>query len=301
VGRVTTPDRRLLFVHAHPDDETVGTGATIARYAAEGTLVSLVTCTLGEEGEIHVPALAGLAANQGDQLGGYRLVELERACAALGVTDYRILGGAGRFRDSGMMGLPTNEHPRCFWQADVDTAAQALLEVIREVQPQVVVTYDANGGYGHPDHIQTHRVAMRAVELAQAEGVGPQRVYWGAIPRSVMEAGMKEFANSTENPFGDIRNVDDMPFVAPDDHIAARIEAGPYAEAKMAAVKAHATQIPETSWLSMIATSFGMEALGVEYYQLAPGGPTGEAVVTDFFDGVVVGPVTPVGQPVSAP
>src|SRR4051794_11969002 len=151
--------RRLLLVHAHPDDETIGTGATMAYYAGNGALVTLVTCTLGEEGEIHLPELAELAADRGDQLGGYRLGGVERACAAMGVTDHRLLGAAGRYRDSGMMGTPANDNPRCFWRADLDTAAGDLLDVIREVRPQVVVTYDPNGGYGHPDHIQSHRVA----------------------------------------------------------------------------------------------------------------------------------------------
>ena len=117
------PARSLLLVHAHPDDEVTGTGATMAHYAATGVHVTLVTCTLGEEGEIHVPELAQLEAAQADQLGGYRIVELQRACEALGVTDHRFLGGAGRYRDSGMMGLATNDHPRCFWQADLDEAA----------------------------------------------------------------------------------------------------------------------------------------------------------------------------------
>jgi N-acetyl-1-D-myo-inositol-2-amino-2-deoxy-alpha-D-glucopyranoside deacetylase len=300
VARVTTPDaeRRLLLVHAHPDDETVGTGATIAHYASTGAHVTLVTCTLGEEGEIHVPALSQLAADQADQLGGYRLIELERACAALGITDHRFLGGAGRYRDSGMMGLPTNEHPRCFWQADVDAAAAELLEVLREVRPQVVVTYDEHGGYGHPDHIQAHRVAMRAVELAAEEGFGPQRVYWGALPLSVIRAGMKEFAASTENPFSGIEKPEDVPFVVADELIAARIEAGaPAAEAKMAAVRAHASQIPEKSWLSMIASSFGTEYLGTEYFRMPPGVAVPAEPVTDLFDGVSVGPPVAASAP----
>ncbi len=116
-------DQRLLLVHAHPDDETIGTGATMARYAAEGRDVTLVTCTLGEEGEVLVPALEHLAADKDDQLGGWRIHELDKACEALGVTDHRFLGGAGRYRDSGMMGTPTNDNPRCFWQADLDEAA----------------------------------------------------------------------------------------------------------------------------------------------------------------------------------
>src|SRR5579872_6038490 len=145
-------DRRLLLVHAHPDDESIYTGATMARYAAEGAHVTLVTCTLGELGEIIPPSLAHLAAEKEDRLGQYRVGELAAACAALGVTGHRFLGGPGRWRDSGMMGLPSNEDPGCFWQADVDQAAHELVAVIREVRPSVMISYDANGFYGHPDH-----------------------------------------------------------------------------------------------------------------------------------------------------
>ncbi len=178
-----------MFVHAHPDDETIGTGATMAQYAADGAHVTLITCTLGEEGEIHVPELAQLEAAQADQLGGYRIGELFASCRALGVTDHRFLGGAGRFRDSGMMGLPANENPRAFWGADLDEAAKLLLPIIDEIRPQVIVTYDENGFYGHPDHIQAHRVAMRAAEMATEAGFGPQKIYWTAVPRSVLAAG----------------------------------------------------------------------------------------------------------------
>jgi N-acetyl-1-D-myo-inositol-2-amino-2-deoxy-alpha-D-glucopyranoside deacetylase len=243
----------------------------MARYAADGAHVTLVTCTLGEEGEIHVPALAGLAAAEADQLGGYRITELAEACRLLGVADHRFLGGAGRYRDSGMMDTPANEHPRAFWGADLDAAAGELLEVIRQVRPQVAVTYDTNGFYGHPDHIQAHRVLMRAVELAEAEGIAPAKVYWTAVPRSVLEAGMREFRDSSDNPFADIEKPEDLPFGTPDEDIAARIDAHEYADEKTAALKAHATQIPPTSWLFAIAGNFGAEFMGVEYYQLARG------------------------------
>ena len=113
------PDRRMLLVHAHPDDESINNGATMARYVAEGAQVTLLTCTLGEEGEVLVPELAQLAADQADQLGGFRISELTAAMAALGVTDFRWLGGAGRYRDSGMMGTPANQNPRAFWNADL--------------------------------------------------------------------------------------------------------------------------------------------------------------------------------------
>jgi N-acetyl-1-D-myo-inositol-2-amino-2-deoxy-alpha-D-glucopyranoside deacetylase len=260
-----------MLVHAHPDDETVSTGATMAHYAAQGVQITLVTCTLGEEGEIHVPEFALLAAAEGDQLGGYRLAELDAACAALGVTDHRILGGAGRYRDSGMMGLETNKHPRCFWQADLDVAAAQLLEIMREVRPQVLITYDENGFYGHPDHIQAHRVAMRAAELATAEGFGPAKIYWTTVPKSVLEAGITAFAQSTDNPFAGIDKVEDFPFGTSDEEVAARIDATDQHEAKVAAMRAHATQIPDTSWLYSIAGNFGSEFMGVEYYTLAAG------------------------------
>jgi N-acetyl-1-D-myo-inositol-2-amino-2-deoxy-alpha-D-glucopyranoside deacetylase len=233
-------DRRLLLVHAHPDDESIYTGATMARYAAEGAQVTLVTCTLGELGEIIPPSLAHLAAEKEDRLGEYRIGELDAACAALGVTDHRFLGGPGRWRDSGMMGTEGNDDPRCFWRADVDTAARALLEVIGEVRPQVLVTYDANGAYGHPDHIQAHRVAWRAFELAGPDG--PQKFYATAVP------GQSTTAIDAEAWFGQ----------------------------KLAAMRAHATQI--TVDAPYFALSDGVRRLssGTEYYTLQAGLPRPE-------------------------
>lgn len=289
------PSRRLLLVHAHPDDETIGTGATMAHYVAAGARVTLVTCTLGEEGEIHVPALSQLAAAEADQLGGYRIAELAAACAALGVGDHRFLGGAGSYRDSGMMGLPANEHPRAFWRADVDEAAGHLVEILREVRPQVMITYDENGFYGHPDHIQAHRVAMRAAELAGAEGFGPAKIYWTAVPKSALAAGLGAFAESSDNPFADVGHVDELPFGTPDALIAARIDGTDQQAAKEAAMRAHATQIPEDSWLYSLAGNFGGEFLGVEYYTLAYGqkgpGPGPYGWEDDLFAGLPDGGV----------
>jgi N-acetyl-1-D-myo-inositol-2-amino-2-deoxy-alpha-D-glucopyranoside deacetylase len=279
-----------MFVHAHPDDETIGTGATMAQYAAAGAHVTLITCTLGEEGEIHVPELAQLEAAQADQLGGYRIGELAASCAALGVDDHRFLGGAGRFRDSGMMGTPANDNPRAFWGADLDEAAKLLLSIMDEIRPQVVVTYDENGFYGHPDHIQAHRVAMRASEMATDAGFGPQKIYWTAVPRSVLAAGLEAFAESTENPFGDAKSIDDIPFGTPDEQIAARIDGHEQHDRKVGSMQAHATQIPTTSWLYAIAGNFGEEFMGVEYYTLAVGergpgvGPNGWE--SDLFAGI---------------
>jgi N-acetyl-1-D-myo-inositol-2-amino-2-deoxy-alpha-D-glucopyranoside deacetylase len=245
--------RRLLLVHAHPDDESIGTGATMAKYAAEGAQVTLVTCTLGELGEIIPPELAQLAADREDRLGEYRIGELDAACAALGVTDHRFLGGPGRWRDSGMMGTKANSDPRCFWQAHVGVAAMALLEVIREVRPQVLVTYDANGFYGHPDHIQAHRVAWRAFELASGGGLA--KFYATAAP---------DYAGVTT-----------------------QVDATAYLDRKLQAMRAHATQITVSAPYFALSNDIRLEALGTEYYTLLAGprgpatGPAGRE--TDLF------------------
>src|SRR6185437_2904466 len=243
-------DRSLLLVHAHPDDETIGTGATMAMYAAGGVNVTLVTCTMGEEGEVLVPALAGIAADKADQLGGWRIHELEEACKVLGVRDHRFLGGGRGFRDTRMMDTPANQNPRCFWQADLEVATAQLVEIIREVRPQVVVTYDDFGGYGHPDHIQAHRVAMRAAELAADPNFGTEpahevsKIYWNTVPRSVVQAGLDSLrAAGDSTGFTAVESVDDLPFVADDDTVTAVVHAEEYAERKAAAMRAHATQI----------------------------------------------------------
>jgi N-acetyl-1-D-myo-inositol-2-amino-2-deoxy-alpha-D-glucopyranoside deacetylase len=272
--------RRLLLVHAHPDDEVIGNGATMARYAAEGVHVTLVTCTLGEEGEVLVPELVGLGAEEADQLGGYRIGELAAALRTLGVRDHRFLGGAGRWRDSGMMGTPANDKPRAFWRADVEEASRDLVAVIREVRPQVLVTYDENGGYGHPDHIQAHRVAMRAVELAADPAYGADlgepwqvaKVYWGAVPRSLLAAGIEAMrAAGHESPFGVVDSVDDLPFGTPDELVTTAVDGTAYADAKYEALKAHATQISLDGPFFALSDNLGREGLAVEHYILVRG------------------------------
>ncbi|MGA8115636.1 MAG: N-acetyl-1-D-myo-inositol-2-amino-2-deoxy-alpha-D-glucopyranoside deacetylase [Actinocatenispora sp.] len=295
----TLPARRLLLVHAHPDDEVIGTGATIARYVAEGAHVTLVTCTLGEEGEIHVPELAQLAADQADQLGGYRISEWQTAGRALGISDGRFLGGAGRYRDSGMMDTPANKHPRAFWNADLDEASGLLADIVREIRPQVVITYDPNGFYGHPDHIQAHRVATRGVELAaddagEVAGWQVSKLYWTAIPKSVLAAGLERFGNSSNNPFEGVTNVDDLPFGSPDEEVAARVDGSAYTAAKAAAVHAYPTQIPVTSWLYSLSENTGAAEMGYEHFTLALGqrGPGAGPYQweDDLFAGIETGP-----------
>jgi N-acetyl-1-D-myo-inositol-2-amino-2-deoxy-alpha-D-glucopyranoside deacetylase len=238
---VMDPARRLLLVHAHPDDESIGTGATMAKYAAEGAQVTLVTCTLGELGEIIPPDLAHLGADAEDRLGEYRIGELAAACAALGVTDHRYLGGPGRWRDSGMTGTAGNDDPRCFWRAGLDEAADALLGVIREVRPQVLVTYDANGFYGHPDHIQAHRVAWHAFQQAGQYGLA------------------KFYATS-----------------AADGPVTTEIDATAYLDRKQAAMRAHATQITVDPPYFALSNQVRYDLVGVEYFTLLAG-PRGPA------------------------
>jgi len=278
--------RRMLLVHAHPDDETINNGATMARYVAEGASVTLLTCTLGEEGEILVPELEQLAAGQADQLGGYRIWELRAAMSALGVSDIRFLGGPGRYRDSGMMGTPANEHPRAFWNADLDEAVGHAVAVVREIRPQVVVTYDENGGYGHPDHIQAHRVAMASVEKAADPEYRPDlgepwtaaKVYWCAMPRSVLQAGIDALkAAGDETFFQGVESADDVPFAVADDEIAAAVDGRAHVAQKDAAMRAHPTQILVDGPFFALSNMLGQEVLGTEYYRLVRGerGPVG--------------------------
>lgn len=276
---MTMTDRRLLLVHAHPDDESIGTGATMARYVAEGAHVTLVTCTLGEEGEVIPTDLAHLAADRDDALGPYRIGELAAACQALGVEDHRFLGGPGRWRDSGMMGVASNERPNAFWQADLDEAAGELVAVVREVRPQVLVTYDANGFYGHPDHIQAHRVAKRAYELAARPDFRPElgepwqiaKFYHTAMPRSVMRRTAESLHESGSGFL--VEDVDDMPFGSPDTDITTEIDARPWVGNKIEAMRAHVTQISVSEPWFALSNNIGQEVLGVEHFILARGVP----------------------------
>jgi N-acetyl-1-D-myo-inositol-2-amino-2-deoxy-alpha-D-glucopyranoside deacetylase len=271
--------RRLLLVHAHPDDETIGTGAVMAKYAAEGALVTLVTCTLGEEGEVLVPDLAHLASDQHDALGQHRIEELHNACEALGVRDHRFLGGPGRWRDSGMMGTPQNDRQGCFWQADLAEATRELVAVIREVRPQVVVTYDAKGGYGHPDHIQAHRVTVAALDAAADPSYLPDggepwavsKLYWTAFPKSVLQAGIDHLKAAGETNFFGVDSADDLPFGNPDDEVTTEVDASVHLDRKVAAMRAHATQIEVDGPFFALSNNVGQKAFGVEHFVLARG------------------------------
>lgn len=270
----------------------------MAKYVAEGAEVTLVTCTLGEEGEILLDEFAHLAAEKDDNLGEHRMRELGAAMAELGVTDWRLLGGPGTFRDSGMIGTPSNDHPSSFWRADLLVAASPLVSVIREVRPQVMVTYDDFGGYGHPDHIQAHRVAHYAAALAAASSFRPDlgepwqitKVYWTAFPRSIIREGIAAMREQdAENEFA-LLDPDDIPFACDDDLVTSVIEGGTYLPNKIAAMRAHATQINVDGGFFALSNNVGAQAFGREYYRLIQGecGPDRNSLgqETDLFSGV---------------
>ncbi|MBB6173306.1 N-acetyl-1-D-myo-inositol-2-amino-2-deoxy-alpha-D-glucopyranoside deacetylase [Nocardiopsis mwathae] len=283
-------DRRLLLVHAHPDDESIVTGATMAKYAAEGADVTLVTCTLGEEGEVIPDELAHLTADREGGLGQYRIGELDKACVALGVRDHRFLGGPGRYTDSGMMGAPSNDRPDCFWRADVEEAAQRLVDIIREVRPHVMVSYDGNGGYGHPDHIQAHRVAVRAFTKAVDRSVPGtpwqvRKLYAIAQPQSVLEERVERLRHDP-GPFTAPASTADIAPGTPDRLVTTRIDATRYWAAKALAMRAHATQITVDGERFALSNDVAQEIDAVEYFTLLRGPtpkPGADGLETDLF------------------
>ena len=282
-----------MMVHAHPDDESIVTGATLAKYAAEGVGVTLVTCTLGEEGEVVPDDLAHLTADRDGTLGAHRIGELEKACVALGVRDHRFLGGAGHYRDSGMEGGPANDHPKAFRGADTEAAATMLAEVIREVRPHVLVSYDEHGGYGHPDHIQAHRVTRRAcVRAGERSMAGSpwqvRKLYAIAQPVSVIEASIARL-NEESGPFTPPARVSDIARGTPDPLVTTRVDAGEYWADKAMALRAHATQLTVDGERFALSNGVAQEIDAVEYFTLLIGPPPrvhpGE-FETDLFAGL---------------
>lgn len=298
--------KHILLVHAHPDDETIGQGATMAKYVAEGIGVTLVTCTGGEMGEILVPEMAHMAADQDDTLGDQRRIELTNAMAELGVTDFRYLGGYGAYRDSGMKwhedgyAIPADDvHDNAFWHADLTQAADHLVAVIREVRPQVLVTYDQFGGYGHPDHIQAHRVATYAAALAAVPSYRTDlgaahdipKIYWGAMSASRMRAGLRRLREAGDTTSFEGMDPDNLPpFVTEDENLAAVVDGNAFYEKKMAALRAHATQITEDSPFFAMSEGSESDFWGNEFFRIAKGAvaaPYDEnGLETDLFNGV---------------
>ncbi len=279
MSRGAVDGRRLLLVHAHPDDETITTGGTIAHYSAIGADVHVLTCTLGEEGEVIGRCWAGLVAAQADQLGGYRVGELAAALTHLGVRGGpRFLGCAGRWRDSGMAGAPAAVHPRSFVQASDEAVVEAMVTVLRQLRPQVVVTYDPAGSYGHPDHVRVHQATTEAVARAGdptafvAAGTPWEvaKLYWTVTEHTALLRGV---AAMTHLPDGWRMPAEGELPSAPDDEVDAVVDARQVVAAKLAALRAHATQVTvaHSDTEFALSNNVAQPVLTAEHYVLARG------------------------------
>lgn len=278
----------LMAVHAHPDDESIGTGGVLARYSAEGVRTVLVTCTGGEVGEIADPSLA-----TPENLAEVREGELRQACEILGVTHLELLG----YRDSGMAGTPDNDHPEAFARADLERAAARLTDLVRVYRPQVIVTYDENGFYGHPDHINAHRIAVRAFELAadpahqSSTGLAPwapAKLYYTTIPRSrFAEFGRRLREARIEPPAGDGADAEDPPpWGTPDDQVTTVVDVSRHVEQKRRALFSHATQLGPNVFFSRIPEPLFYELFGEEAFLLAYSRVAASVPEDDLFAGL---------------
>ena len=306
----------LMTVHAHPDDETIGTGGAMVKAVAAGHRVVLITCTRGEMGEIVVPAMDTPENHR--RLGELRAAELERAMAVLGVTEWENLG----YHDSDMMGRPGNHDPRTFWQADLDEAIGRLVWFVRRYQPDVMTTYNDFGGYGHPDHIRTHLVAVGAFEragdpawypeqlapehggsgpAAADGGLGPwapSKLYEQAIPASVRQAmadrlkalGQRSFweppEDATPEQLAEFEAYA-AKMLVPDESITTWLDiSGAPVDAKWAAIHEHVTQISDDSPFMLMGLDGWREGWSREAYVLRESRIPTSLPETDLFAGI---------------
>ena len=276
----------FLAVHAHPDDEASSTGGVLALLAAQGVRTVLVTCTNGEHGDAPGGIKPDADDHDGDVVAGIRALELDRAVAALKVSRLEKLG----YRDSGMRGWPQNDDPRGFWATPVPDAARRLYEIMAEERPQVVMTYNEHGFYGHPDHIQAHRVTLAAVAMLDYEPT----VYFNAIPDSIMATWRERWEREererieeaaargeTIEPDPEDLSVDGEPIElgTPDDQIAVAVDVSSVTDAKYDALAAHHSQMADSFWLKMTREEFAA-VMGTEWFVRASN-PLGLAGRTD--------------------
>ncbi len=268
---------RLLAVHAHPDDESIGTGGTLALYARRGVHVVLVCATRGEEGKLH-------GVNPSEDPAIIRTKELKAACGILGIEDVRFLG----YRDSGMAGTPANSHPEAFCNADPLEASRQLAGILRETRPHVVITYNERGFYGHPDHVAANKVTNLALE--EARNPGPRgeppwevpRLFYTAAPRSrllKLDQVLRTKGN-TGLPYPvDVLGTQD-------DEITAWIDVREVLHLKLKAISCHRSQLGPHSLFSRLPSSLYEEALGTECYVLAKGTYGIQEKISDLFWGL---------------
>ncbi len=279
----------MLAVHAHPDDEAIGTGGILARYSAAGVRVAIACATRGEAGEIVDPTMDEGEARP--RLAEIREQELRCACGVLGVHDLFFLD----YRDSGMAGTAENEDPASFHLADLDEATGRLVRVIRALRPQVVITYDEKGGYRHPDHVKAHRVAVAAFDAAadparySEDGLAPWRplkLYYTAVPRSRLEEMARYYQSvGITSPF-DRPDLAPEAFGNPDEAITTRVDVRAHLDQKRRALECHRTQIAADSFFFTIPEVFSRDFMGQEHFirarSLVPA-PTPEE---DLFAGI---------------
>lgn len=287
------PDGGVLFVHAHPDDESMATGGTVARLVSEGIRVDLVTCTDGAEGEIHDPTLDAEEARP--RLAQIRADELACSVSALGsgAIQQHLLG----YRDSGMIGTDANAHPDCFWQADVAEATERLLAIVREVRPSVIVTYDENGNYGHPDHINAARIARDAYLASVGEPWAVSRFYeiafvrerWFELMNAMKERGIAlpwDLEERVPGPAADELNPsnaaalsqvadaieseesDALDFGRADADVTTRVDVSGFLDAKRRSMACHKTQAQDLGWLLDLPADLADHAIDTESFVL---------------------------------
>ena len=259
----------LVVFHAHPDDEAIATGGTMAKAAAAGHRVVLVVATRGERGEV-----ADGYLEAGEELWQRRVEETHAAAAVLGVSRVEFLG----YVDSGMVGTPENDDPACFWQADVEEAARRLADILVEEEADILTAYDENGVYGHPDHVQVHRVGVRAAELA-----GTPKVYLNTVDTDFVKQSMAEALESGVEMPGDLDPAE-FELGVPHEQITTTVDVGDYIDLKRKAMAAHGSQISEASFFLAMAPEIFRIAFGREWYILV-GAPSG-ALETDVFAGL---------------
>jgi len=282
----------LLCVHPHPDDESIACGGALARAAEAGIRTVVVTCTGGEEGE----NLAGIDLGAED-LVAHRRRELATALAELGVDRHHQLG----YRDSGMVGSPANQHPDSFHAADLDAAALRLAAILRVERPQVVVSDDEQGTYGHPDHVKAHQVTARAVALAADVAAPLPAAPWQVAKRyshtlakgRLLAAHRALLAAGLASPFGDAAfgGVEDVPLGTPDERVTTEVDVGPWLERKRAAMAAHRSQIGADSFFLNTPDELVTALFATEQFILEAGTPGGEErPESDLFAGLVMAP-----------
>jgi LmbE family N-acetylglucosaminyl deacetylase len=259
----------LVVFHAHPDDEAIATGGTMAKAAAAGHRVVLVVATRGERGEVAEGYL-----EPGEELWQRRVEETHAAAALLGVSRVEFLG----YVDSGMAGLPTNDDPASFWQADIETAARRLADILEEEGAEVVTAYDENGVYGHPDHVQVHRVGVRAAQLA-----GTRKVYLNTLDKDFLKESMAAALESGAEMPSDLGPAEFDLGVA-HERITTTVDVVEYIDLKRKAMSCHGSQISESSFFLAMAPEMFRIAFGQEWYILVDAPPG--TVETDVFAGL---------------